>query len=98
MTQQTHSCRDCGREFDGYILREYCDECRKIRKREVRRRCQAKRRISRMNEPNQRGVEVIYVDGGMDKYGKRTFLEWLREGAFRPGDQYIMDGQRCVVG
>ena len=91
-------CPRCEKKYQkAHELNLYCPECRKERRREVRRRCQAKRRISRMSEPHRHGVEVTYVDGGMDRYGKRTFLEWLREGAFRPGDVYLMDGQRHVV-
>lgn len=91
-------CPDCGKRFQKtHELNICCPECKKKRKRESRRRCQARRRISRMSEPHAHGVEVIYCDGGADRYGKRTFLAWLQEGAFKPGDQYIMDGQKNVI-
>lgn len=91
-------CPRCEKKFTKtHMLNIYCPECRKERRREIRRNCQAKRRISRMSEPHRHGVEVTYVDGGMDRYGKHTFIHFLEAGAFKPGDQYVIDGKRCVV-
>ena len=106
---QPNICANCGDEFTGGQNAVRCDPCKKLRKNELRRAQESKKRIGRMKnssvmkytsvtpEPHRHGVEVTYVDGGMDRYGKRTFLEWLREGAFKPGDVYLMDGQRHVV-
>lgn len=90
-------CVDCGSEFMGGTGAQRCQPCKAIRKREIRKNYLGKKYISRHSDGCPGRVVVYYVDGGVDKYGRNTFLAWLQEGAFQPGDEYIMDGERHVV-
>jgi hypothetical protein len=92
-------CPGCKKIFNKkHPLNICCPTCRKSRKRELRRKAQTRARISRLVEPHRHGIEVIYCDGGIDMYGKRTFLEWLGEGAFEAGDKYKLDGVWHEIG
>jgi hypothetical protein len=75
---------------------KYCPSCRRYMHSAQRREADARRRerLYKVAGAVHHGVRVIYRDGlGEDHYSKTAFSEYLRCGAFKPGDRYNLNGE-----